>query len=125
MGSIAMDQSGNIALGFSVSSSSVHPEIHYTGRLAGDALGQMTQGEGTILNGAGSQTGSNLSRWGDYSMMAVDPGDDCTFWYTTEYIPANGAVNWKTRIGSFKFAGCGAPAPDDLPMRASPTRQTV
>jgi len=45
---------------------------------------------------AGSQTGSSLARWGDYSMMAVDPVDDCTFWFTTEYIPANGAFNWKT-----------------------------
>jgi len=125
MGSAAMDQAGNIALGFSVSSSSVHPQIHYTGRLAGDALGQMTQGEGTIIDGAGSQTGSNLSRWGDYSMMAVDPTDDCTFWYTTEYIPSNGAFNWKTRIGSFKFPGCGGPVPDDFSIGASPASQTV
>ena len=87
MGSIAMDQSGNMALGFSVSGSSIHPEIHYTGRLAGDPAGQMTQGEGTFIDGAGSQSGSRgLTRWGDYSMMAVDPSDDCTFWYTNEYI---------------------------------------
>jgi uncharacterized repeat protein (TIGR01451 family) len=107
MGSIAQDQQGNMGLGFSVSSSSLHPEIHYTGRLAGDAAGQMPQGEATIINGAGSQTGSSLSRWGDYSAMRIDPSDDCTFWYTTEYIPANGAFNWSTRIASFKFPSCG------------------
>src|SRR5437764_254594 len=121
----APDQAGNIALGFSVSSASIHPEIRYTGRLAGDALGQMTQGEGTIVAGAGSQTGSSLSRWGDYSMLAIDPADDCTFWFTTEYIPANGAFNWKTRIGSFKFPGCGAAAANDFSITPSPASQSV
>ena len=120
MGSIALDQSGNMGLGFSVSSSTVKPQIHYTGRLAGDAAGQMTQGEGSIIAGGGSQTGSSLSRWGDYSMMGVDPVDDCTFWFTTEYIPANGAFNWKTRIGSFKFPSCGAAAANDFSISASP-----
>src|SRR5438270_4057030 len=105
MGSIAMDQSGNMGLGFSVSGSSIHPQIHYTGRLATSPAGQMDQGEASIIDGAGSQTGT-LSRWGDYSMMAVDPSDDCTFWYTTEYITTNGSFNWKTRIASFKFHGC-------------------
>ena len=119
MGSIAMDQAGNMALGFSVSSSSIHPQINYTGRLATSPAGVMDQGEGTVINGAGSQTGSNLSRWGDYSSMSVDPSDDCTFWYTNEYIPSNGAFNWKTRIASFKFASCGAPA-GDFSISSSP-----
>lgn len=105
MPSIAMDNVGDIAVGFSVSSGSLHPEIHYTGRLAADALGTLSQGEGTIVDGAGSQT-QRLTRWGDYSAMNVDPADNCTFWYTSEYIPANGSFNWKTRIGSFKFSSC-------------------
>ena len=124
MGSIAMDQTGNMGLGFSVSSSSLHPQIHYTGRLVTDTAGTMPQGEGTILNGPGSQT-ANLSRWGDYSMMAVDPSDDCTFWYTTEYLPANGTFNWKTRIGSFKFPNCGAAATNDFSISASPNALTL
>lgn len=62
-----------------------HPEIHDTARLAGDAPGAMTQGESSIIDGAGSQTGSpTLSRWGDYGDLVVDPSDDCTFWYTAE-----------------------------------------
>ena len=121
MGSIALDQAGNMGLGFSISSSTLKPEIRYTGRLVGDPAGQMTQGEGSIIAGGGSQTGSSLSRWGDYSMMGVDPVDDCTFWFTTEYIPSNGAFNWKTRIGSFKFPGCGAAATNDFSISASPT----
>ena len=107
MGSIAMDGSGNIALGYSASSSSVFPSIRYTGRLAGDALGTMPQVETTIVAGAGSQT--DHTRWGDYSSMNVDPADDCTFWYTNEYTPASGL--WNTQVASFRFAGCGSPLP--------------
>jgi hypothetical protein len=124
MGSLAMDQSGNIGLGFSVSSSSLHPQVHYTGRLTGDPAGTMTQGEGSILDGAGSQTGSSLSRWGDYSGMSVDPSDDCTFWYTNEYIPSNGAFNWATHIGSFKFSSCGT-STNDFSISASPSSLTL
>jgi len=120
MGSAAMDQAGDIGLGFSVSSSSLHPGIRYTGRLAADAAGTMSQGESTIITGAGSQTGSGLARWGDYSSMSIDPTDDCTFWYTNEYIPTNGAFNWKTRIASFKFPSCG-PAVSDFSISASPS----
>lgn len=123
MGSAAMDHSGDIGLGFSVSSSTTHPGIHYTGRLATDALGVMGQGEGVLIDGAGSQTGT-LERWGDYSAMTVDPTDDCTFWYTNEFIPANGSFNWSTRIGSFKFASCGAPT-NDFSINAAPTTLTV
>jgi len=105
MGSIAQDKQGNMAIGYSVSSSSIHPGIRYTTRAATDPLGTM-QAETSIIEGTGSQTGSNLSRWGDYSAMTVDPVDDCTFWYTTEYLKTDGAWNWSTRIASFKFPGC-------------------
>ena len=104
MGSIAMDKAGNIALGYSASSSSVFPSIRYTGRVPTDALGTM-QAESSILAGGGSQTG-RLTRWGDYSAMSVDPVDDCTFYYTNEYLKTTGSFNWSTRIASFKFPGC-------------------
>jgi len=104
MGSIAMDKVGDMALGYSASSGSVYPSIRYTGRVPTDTLGTL-QAETTILAGGGSQTG-NLHRWGDYSAMTVDPVDDCTFWYTTEYEKTSGSFNWSTRIASFKFPGC-------------------
>ena len=113
MGSIAMDRGGNMALGYSVSDgTSTFPGARYTGRLAGDPVNTMPQGEGVIVAGAGSQTSGQ--RWGDYSSMNIDPVDDCTFWYMTEYYSANG-TNWQTRIGSFKFppANC-APLPVEL-----------
>ncbi len=94
MGSIATDKLGDIALGYSVSSGSIHPAIRYTGRVPTDALGTM-ESEATIIQGNGSQT-TGLNRWGDYSSMAIDPSDDCTFWYTNEYIQSNGTFNWST-----------------------------
>jgi hypothetical protein len=113
MGSIAMNSAGQTALGYSVSSSSVSPGIRYTGRLPGDPLGQMTLGEGTIINGNGSQTSSS-SRWGDYSLMSADPVDDCTFWYTTEYYSNTSSGGWRTRIGKFRLAEC-VPGPTPTP----------
>ena len=80
----------------------------------------MTLGETTIIAGAGAQ-GSTLTRWGDYSSMSVDPVDDCTFYYTNQYIPANGTFNWRTRIASFKLSPCGG---DDFSLSASPSSLT-
>jgi len=91
-------------VGYSASSSSVFPSIRYTGRVPADAAGTL-QAETSLLAGSGSQL-SNLNRWGDYSAISVDPGDDCTFFYTTEYLKSSGTFNWSTRIGSFKFPGC-------------------
>jgi hypothetical protein len=123
MGSIAMDQSGDMAMGYSVSSSSSNPSIAFTGRAATDPANTM-QTETTIINGTGSQTG-NLTRWGDYSAITVDPVDDCTFWYTNEYIKTTGSFNWNTRIANFKFANCGAAATPDFSLSASPTSLSV
>ena len=105
MGSAAMDHVGNIALGYSVSSSTVFPSIRYAGRLSTDPLGTLPQAEAEIIAGSGSQT-HPAARWGDYSAMAVDPVDDCTFWYTQEYIQTTGSAPWQTRIASFKFPNC-------------------
>jgi PKD repeat protein len=106
MGSIAMNSQGDIALGYSKSSSSYYPSIFVTGRWSGDTPGDMTQGQTVIVNGSGHQTHS-AGRWGDYSHMSVDPTDDCTFWYTQEYYAVKGSAPWQTRIGSFKLRECG------------------
>jgi hypothetical protein len=106
MGSVAMNGAGDMALGYSVSSTSISPSIRFTGRLASDPLGDMNVAEGTIINGSGYQTHSS-GRWGDYSMMAVDPTDDCTFWYTTEYYNGVSSAGWQTRVGSFTLGSCG------------------
>jgi hypothetical protein len=117
MGSIAMDRAGDILVGYSVSSSSMHPAIRYTGRVPSDPLGTL-EGETSILEGTGSQT-RRLSRWGDYSSMSVDPVDDCTLWYTQEYLKANGTFNWSTRIASASFPNCSAAPPSVVSVTPS------
>ncbi|MCI0644019.1 MAG: hypothetical protein L0346_03955, partial [Chloroflexi bacterium] len=108
MGSIAMDRVGNMALGYSASDGiSTFPSVWYTGRLVTDTLGTMPQGEESIHDGTGSQTGSN--RWGDYTSMNVDSVDDCTFWYVNEYLPVTSGNGWRLRIGAFTFPGCAIP----------------
>ena len=102
MGSIAINSNGDICLGYSVSSSSIFPEIRFTGRLSGDPAGVMTITEETIFAGSGSQTG--LSRWGDYTQMSVDPSDPEIFWYVNQYQPFTGSFNWRTRVASIDFA---------------------
>jgi ASPM-SPD-2-Hydin domain-containing protein/HYDIN/CFA65/VesB family protein len=108
MPSIAMDHMGDIAVGYSESSASMNPGIYYTGRVPSDPLGTM-ETETLIFQGAGSEV--NANRWGDYSGMSVDPVDDCTFWYTNEYFPANGSRNWHTRVASFNFPSCSNAIP--------------
>jgi len=104
LGSAAMDKDGNIAVGYSVSNGTdLVPSIRYATRRASDTAGQLGS-EVTLYAGSNPQTSSN--RWGDYSAMTVDPADDCTFWYTTEYIQ-NSANGWRTRIGNFKIPTCG------------------
>jgi hypothetical protein len=122
MGSAAMDQQGNIAVGYSASSTGINPQIRYAGRLVSDAINTLPQAEVHLFDGTGSQTGTN-GRWGDYSDMTIDPVDDCTFWYTQEYYVTTTSFNWRTRIGSFTFPGCGgAPTPTPTPTpTATPT----
>jgi hypothetical protein len=106
MGSIAMDNGGNMALGYSASDgTSTYPSVWYSGRLESDTLGILPQGEGVIVNGTGSQL-SQYARWGDYTSMNIDPADDCTFWYINEFFPTTSTTAWRLRVGAFKFAEC-------------------
>lgn len=105
MGSIAMDQVGNIGMGYTLGSSTVFPSVYITGRVPSDPAGTM-ETEQQVVAGSGSQT--NPTRWGDYSAMTIDPADDCTFWYTQEYSKTTGSFSWNTRIANFKFDSCAS-----------------
>jgi len=127
MGSVAMDQEGNMALGYSASSSTLFPSIRYVGRLATDPLDLMTTPEVTLRADDDSQA-TNGGRWGDYSAMRIDPADGCTFWYTNEYttfrLAADNSAIWNTHIGAFRFPTCN---PADLAIfkSASPNPATA
>ena len=121
---IAMDSSQDIAVGYSRSGSAAgqFPSIVYAGRIPSDAAGTL-ESEVVLKAGAGSQTG-NFDRWGDYSSLTVDPTDDCTFWFTQEYLKSTGEFNWNTAIGSFKFPGCAGGTPD-FSLTAKPSTLTI
>jgi hypothetical protein len=124
MGSIAQDHSGDIAVAYSASGANYFPSLHYAGRLPSDPLNELTQGEAVLFAGLGIEVAVpdylQRNRWGDYSNLTIDPTDDCTFWYTNEYLPVNGPtdgisiVEWHTRIGSFKFPQCTPAGPPPL-----------
>ena len=106
MGSVAQDNRGDIALGFSQASSTQRANIMIAGRTTNTTnSGVLNEGEAVFFASAGVQS-STSGRWGDYSAMNVDPVDDCTFWYTQEYYAANSSAGWSTRIGSFRFPQC-------------------
>ncbi len=105
LGSTAMDKDGNIAMGFSRSSSTTFPSIYMTGRLATDTINTMGA-EVLMTAGLGSQDSTGGNRWGDYSSMTLDPIDQCTFYYTNEYLKTTGAFNWSTRVASYRFPTC-------------------
>ncbi len=111
MGSIAMDNFGSMALGYSIVNSDaanpIHPGISYSGRRFDDIPGSLTQIEQSILVGVDSQAGQG-ARWGDYSAMTVDPVDDCTFWYTQHVADLAGGGGKPTQIASFRFSYCAA-----------------
>jgi hypothetical protein len=106
MGAASMNQSGDIALGYSVSSTSTFPSVRMAGRRKNDPLGQLGA-ETECHAGTGSQLGS-ANRWGDYSSMSVDPKDNTTFWYTQEYYETSGSFDFNTRVCSFKLTSSNA-----------------
>src|SRR5882724_6205005 len=116
MPSIAVDNAGNTAIGYSTSNSTAFPGIRYAGRLAGDPLNDLGQGENTMFSGTGSESDTG-GRWGDYSMTTIDPADGMTFWHVNEYEATTGSFNWHTRIGKFNFqVGGPSPTPSPTPL---------
>jgi hypothetical protein len=136
MPSIAADQNGNVAIGYSTSSPAQFPSIRYAGRLAIDALNNLAQGEAIMTVSGGAQTDPvGRGRWGDYSMTTIDPADNMTFWHVNEYYPTTSDASWSTRVGKFNFAGavpCGYPNTDfnhdvkpDYVLYAASTHRTA
>ena len=113
--SLAVNKLGDMAIGYAVSGPALNPGIRYAGRLAADPAGAITLDEQVLQAGGGTQT--TYQRWGDYSAMALDPADGCTFWYVNEYFAETG-TDWRTAIGSFRYPDCtssSAPVPTPTP----------
>src|SRR5262249_47294734 len=97
------DNAGNLAVGYSTSSTSVFPSIAYAGRLLSDPPGMLAQGEATMFAGTGVQQLTS-NRWGDYTNMSLDPADDATLWYTNQYYSTTGQFLGRTKMGPLRFA---------------------
>jgi len=123
--SLGVDAAGDLAIGYSTSSSTTYPSMAYAGRLAGDPLGQLAQGEASLQAGGGPQQFGGYARWGDYSSMSLDPSDGCTFWYVNQYYPdltTSTSGDWHTRISAFHFPSC---LPSTPTMTSQPSGQSV
>lgn len=100
MGSISLNGSNEIGLAYSISSTTEYPGLRFTGQSAAAyaaASGELDITETNIQTGSNSQTGAN--RWGDYADLCVDPDNDHTFWFSSQY-----GGSRMTRIASFEFA---------------------
>jgi len=102
MGGIAMDGAGNIGLAYNVTSPDMFVGVRFTGRQASDPLGEMTVQEFTLVEGENAITAGTPGRFGDYSHMSIDPVNDRTFWFTTEYA-GGGNGRTATRIAAFEL----------------------
>ena len=103
MPSAGMDKDGNIGIGYSYGGPDVFPGQRFAARLANDPKGQLTMKESVLVEGEGVQT--NTLRWEDYTTLAMDPSDDCTFWYVGDYIKKD-AQSYSTKIGALKVPSC-------------------
>jgi len=109
MAASAIDEAGNIAIGFSLSNdTNIFPSLTYSGRTVGAPANTLDQPETTIVSGSGNHTSS--TRWGDYASMSVDPVDGCTFWFTSNYGSSATSPTAATRIAAFRFDACGTPS---------------
>jgi hypothetical protein len=103
--SIDMDRLGDIGVGYSFGGPNSFPGQRFAARKAGDPKGKLTFHESILVMGQGAQTGT--VRWEDYTTTAMDPSDDCTFWYVRDYYKKY-AFFYSTRIGSFRVPDCRA-----------------
>ena len=118
---LAVDGSGDLALGYAYSSPSDYAGVRYTGLVAG---GTALEPEQVLVAGQTTITTTGSSgRYGDYGMESIDPSDGCTVWHLEEY--AQAGQLWGTWLGAFKFNGCGATATSDFSLSATPAAQTV
>ena len=95
--SMAMDIQGNIGMGYTSMSETAPITLRYTGRYANDPSGQMTIEENLI--GQSNATNPN-TRYADYAHMSVDPSNDKTFWFISEYFKPGR----RDLVGTFQIA---------------------
>src|SRR6185436_9502169 len=92
-------------IGYSFGGTPNFPGQRFAGRSQNDPPGVLTMRETVLVEGEASQT--DRQRWEDYTTTAMDPSDDCTIWYTGDYLKKD-ATAYSTKIGAFRMPGCEA-----------------
>jgi hypothetical protein len=108
MASAGMDGQGNIGIGYSFGGTPHYAGQRFAARLASDPKGTLGFRESVLVEGQAAQ--ANTLRWEDYTALAMDPSDDCTFWYVGDYVK-KGAASYSTRIGAWRVPSCVARGP--------------
>jgi hypothetical protein len=103
MPSPGIDRKGNIGIGYSFGGKPNFAGQRFAARLATDPPGVLSFRETIAVEGEASQ--ETTLRWEDYASTAMDPSDDCTFWYVGDYLK-KGSVSYSTKIVSFRIPGC-------------------
>ena len=108
--SVAVDQNGNVVLGYGYSSATEYAGVAYTtisptGEVGGETV--LKTGQATFQS----------TRYGDYASTALDPHDNLTIWHIQEYV--KGETTWGTWISAIQIGG--TPVPPSLSV--TPTSQ--
>lgn len=108
--SCAMSGQGHMTLACSTAGANEFAEIAAAGRFADDPLGTLRAP--TVIQASSTpynvNDGSNPHRWGDYSVVSIDPNDDMTFWTFQEYCDATNS--WAVRVIQLKAPPPATPA---------------
>lgn len=113
--SCTMSGQGHVALAASAAGAAEHAEIVISGRLSGDALGTLQAPTTAQLSStAYNLQSTNPQRWGDFTLVSVDPNDNMTMWTVQQY--CNASNSWGVQVIQLKAP---APATPDSAIPAS------
>ncbi len=97
--SVNINAQGTVVIGFASAAANTFAGAAFAHREPSDPPGT-TQAPIQHLAGVGPYNNTfettSTYRWGDYSMVSVDPSDDATFWTIQEY--AKGGSTWGTKV---------------------------
>jgi hypothetical protein len=99
--SLAVNEAGDVVIGFSGSGSTQFPSAYYV-------IGHKVDGYTTFTKPRLLQAGSGNydGRWGDYSATVLDPSDPTLFWTFQEYTVADD--KWGVKIAAIRATGPGS-----------------
>jgi hypothetical protein len=103
---LAVDQCGDMVVGYSMTSASIYPSVYMAGREVADPAGQLKAETEVRAGDVVYQCyDSTPRRWGDYSGAALDP-NGVTMWYVGEYSTPSTFCRWGTWVHGVRWTSC-------------------